>query len=367
MLYRLGLGAVLAIMMVNVLPGVAEAATGCDLEAMHHYPLTDVIKERAILFQYPIVAFPEPGRVPNYSFDIMLDEQGEAKARAALTRGLDTFKPIERPVLMLAASASWTEPYDGLSNFFLLEQGVYIDDVLATLDAEGLKEHAALIREGRALFGADYGTQADRYNRLYDGHGNSLDPILEAKLKALSARYRALPSILTAAVAHIDRSPELRAIYGKLLAQAPEEARFDYLAEGLWRCVNHYDAPEVVLDRLKSLPPPYANIIVARIFEAEMLNGAVEQFFFNSSGNFAPEVVSSLQAMGLSKHAEAVQEAIALFPRPYPRDLARRRDFMLAQGEDFAQRLEEITEVVDDGAIRQAMIRTAREADILPK
>jgi len=46
-----------------------------------------------------------------------------------------------------------------------------------------------------------------------------------------------------------------------------------------------------------SLPEAHRWIIVVRIFVAEMLNGSAHQAFFNSSGVLAPDVAAALKAM----------------------------------------------------------------------
>ena len=46
-----------------------------------------------------------------------------------------------------------------------------------------------------------------------------------------------------------------------------------------------------------SLQEAHGWIIVVRIFEAEMLNGSAHQAFFNFSGVLAPDVAAALKAM----------------------------------------------------------------------
>jgi hypothetical protein len=363
----LGRGAVLAVFMATALPMPAVAGTACDLEALKHYPMAAVIATRISQLQTPAIFFRDPSDKSDSSFLFHMDRNGEAKARAALARGLKTFPPIERPVLMLAVTSSWTTAENGFVNFFVGEPGIYIDEVLATLDAEGLTEHAAIIRRGRALFGPDYGTQEERRSRWTDGHGHTIDVALDAKLRALSSEFHALPDLVDEAETRIMHRPELKAIYERLKANATNTDRLGYLTNGLMVCFADAmsdDKEDSLLDRL---PSPYARILLVSIFEFEMLNGSVEQFFYNSSGRFAPRVVTALTDFGLKKHAEAIQHGIDLFPQPYPTDMGARREFMLERRESVDTALEDLTDIVNDGEIEPAMIRTAREADILPK
>ena len=341
-------------------------ARGCDLEALRHYPMTKALENRVVPLRMPDLFFKSDTRRDFNRFS--LDAAGAAEMRAALARGLATFKPAERSVLVLAALDHWTGGATGLKGFFVLSDSVFLEDALQALDAEGLAGHAALLREGAALFGPGYGdTQARRYDRWSDGHGEIRDAALDAALDRLSERFRALPRLLDEAAARIARSPELAALYEPLRSGADEEDRLAFLTGGLWTCLNHYDAPAAVAGRLAALPPAHARIIVVRIFEAEMLNGSVHQAFFNSSGVLAPDVVDALKAMNLPKHAAAVERGIAMFPTPYPRDTEKRRAFMGSQNEAFDNRLGDLTSDVDDGAMHEAMIATARAADILPK
>ncbi|BAU89425.1 flagellar associated protein [Methylorubrum populi] len=349
-----------------VVLGACTQSRGCDLDALRHYPMAQAVESRAVPLRMPDLFFPGPNK---RNFDrFSLDAAGAATMRSALARGLRTFGEAERPVLLLAALDHWTSGATGLKGFFVLTDSVFLDEVLNVLDAEGLPAHAALLREGTALFGPDFGgTQAQRYARWSDGHGEIRDERLDAALDRLSERFRTLPRPLDEAVARIARSPELTAIYEPLRAGADEDDRLSFLTGGLWQCLNHYDAPAAVAARLAALPAPHARIIAVRIFEAEMLNGSVHQAFFNSSGVLAPDVAEALKAMGLPGHAAAVERGIALFPKPYPRDTQERRAFMGRQNEAFDTALGNLTGDVDDGAMHAAMIATARAADILPK
>ncbi|MBB5759779.1 hypothetical protein HNR00_004513 [Methylorubrum rhodinum] len=348
-----------------------QQAPACDLDSLRRYPMTKAVESRALPLRMPDLFFKseeeQAGKTKDFD-RFSLDEAGAVAMRAALARGFATFASIERPVLMLAALDHWTSGGTGLKGFFVLSDSVHFDEALRVLDAEGLSAHAALLREGAALFGPDFGgTQAKRYARWSDGRGDILDEALDAALDRLSERFRALPRLIDEATARISRSPELAAIYEPLRSGADDDDRLAFLTGGLWQCLNHYDAPAAVAARLAALPTPHARIVAVRIFEAEMLNGSVHQAFFNSSGVLAPDVAAALKAMNLPDHAAAVERGIAMFPKPYPRETEARRAFMGKQDEAFDDALANLTGDVDDGAMHAAMIATARAADILPK
>ena len=277
-------------------PCFADDAPRCDLQSMRSYPMTDVLANRALPLASPDLFFPDPNDKPKFNLQYALDEAGGEKRRAALRRGLATFKPEERPFVMLAAISHWIDGDHGLLNFFVLPDGVFLDETLETLDSQGLHEHAGLFREGRALFGADYGTQQQRYDRWSDGYGTIRDLGLDAALQALSARYLKMRTPLSLAAERITATPELTELYEPLQRDAPADKKLDYLIFRLQSCSPIVSiAPKNVIARLKTLPKAHARIVVVSVFEAEMLNGSVEQFFFNSSGILAPEVVEAFE------------------------------------------------------------------------
>lgn len=345
-----------------------EERKACDLEALKRYPMSFAIAQHAFLIGTPEIKFMDEPERSRMSYEDLRSAEGAIKRREALARGLATYPAIERPILMLVAGSQWTTaPHDdGLLNFFVLLDGVFVDELLATLDAEELTAHAALLREGKALFGVDYGTVEQRYDMWNKGNGR-FDRAIDRGLKDLSARFRKLPRLLDEAVKRIEASPELTAIYEQIRANMPEETRFNRMAGAIFACVDPYGDVDGVLSRLAALPKPYSQIMVVKYFQDEMLNGSVHQAFFNSSGNVMPEVEAALTDWGLTQQAEAVRRGISMFPTPYPRDLEERRNFMATKGEDFDTALYELTGPVDDGAMHEAMIRIARENDIIPK
>ena len=63
--------------------------------------------------------------------------------------------------------------------------------------------------------------------------------------------------------------------------------------------------------------------------EIEVNNGGFDQFFFNTSGNYAHETVQGLKDIGAEHTANIVQEAINIFPdATVPKDRVARWDVM---------------------------------------
>ena len=63
--------------------------------------------------------------------------------------------------------------------------------------------------------------------------------------------------------------------------------------------------------------------------EREVNNGGFDQFFFDSSGDYAHETVESLKAIGANKTAMLLQQAIAQFPnQTVPKNRDERRKIL---------------------------------------
>jgi hypothetical protein len=60
--------------------------------------------------------------------------------------------------------------------------------------------------------------------------------------------------------------------------------------------------------------------------EAEVNNGGLQQFFWNSSGRLAPHVVDALRAIGAFRMASILEQAVALGGSMEWQDDVRRRD-----------------------------------------
>jgi hypothetical protein len=63
--------------------------------------------------------------------------------------------------------------------------------------------------------------------------------------------------------------------------------------------------------------------------EREINNGGFNQYFFNSSGDFAHKTVQSLQTIGANKTADILQKAIDQFPNSnVPEDRTERQEIL---------------------------------------
>ncbi len=103
------------------------------------------------------------------------------------------------------------------------------------------------------------------------------------------------------------------------------------------------------------------------IFWDQYYNGGIEQFFFNPSGAIAPDVGADLRELGLARDAEVLDQAIGVFPAPYPIDPQARRS-RLRRHKDWDEALEKLSAPeAEQGELVRAMIDFAVREGILPR
>lgn len=98
-------------------------------------------------------------------------------------------------------------------------------------------------------------------------------------------------------------------------------------------------------ENFESLNQFEKNVLYIEMLEAQVNNGGFDQYFFNSSGEYAYETLTALEQVGASKAAELLEQAIKAFPQlPIPKDTEQRRELM----EDLPERISDIWEQLDD-------------------
>lgn len=92
-------------------------------------------------------------------------------------------------------------------------------------------------------------------------------------------------------------------------------------------------------DTLDRLTEPQKNFYFNQNLEREINNGGFNQYFYNSSGDFAHETLASLRTIGADKTADILQQAIDQFPNSIvPKDRTERQN-ILEQIEDKADEM----------------------------
>ena len=259
---------------------------------------------------------------------------------------------------------------DGLHKFFYLWDGQLAPQVAEALRQAGFDRKAAIFAQAMAMFGDPYPTNdparaphfAWNGPRVHVGQYETIVPDLNAfdeRLMALGRQFGPMHALWPDIQSWSSGRPALAGWLDVARAGVTDKDRMDWLLGQLELRM----APSV--DVLAGAPHAYATLYAANLFNAEMLNGSVEQFFSNSSGNIAPEVVGALQEIGLDRHAGVVQRGMALYSPPYSRDrTVRLRASEAMPG--LPKALDDLTGGVDDGAISPALLAYARRQDVLP-
>jgi hypothetical protein len=94
------------------------------------------------------------------------------------------------------------------------------------------------------------------------------------------------------------------------------------IQELLWKKTEPYDDFENLNEAEKTF-------LYIGMLEAEINNGGFDQYFFNSSGDYANEALEALKKIGAFKTAKIVEEAYRYFPEnPMPKDNEKRRELL---------------------------------------
>ena len=97
-------------------------------------------------------------------------------------------------------------------------------------------------------------------------------------------------------------------------------------------------------DDLERLTPPQKHFFFNQNLEREINNGGFNQYFYNSSGDYAHETLASLQAIGTNTNADILQQAIDQFPSSnVPKNRQERQNVL----EQIAAKAKEVWENLD--------------------
>ncbi|MCC4213200.1 DMP19 family protein [Leeuwenhoekiella parthenopeia] len=87
------------------------------------------------------------------------------------------------------------------------------------------------------------------------------------------------------------------------------------------------------------------NVIFIEMLEGQVNNGGFDQYFFNSSGEYAYETLKALEEIKANQTAKILNSAIKTFPTlPVPKDTEQRRELM----EDIPDNISETWDKLDD-------------------
>lgn len=293
--------------------------------------------------------------------------------RAQTLTSLEALAPDPRALMWLCfLDLNWGR--DGLHTFFFLESGDFAPQVLASLRHVKLDRDAAIFNDAMRLFGPKYPVKEEERKQFFawgspgrkineyttiPNQLNAFDHALMAKGDEFGSREAFSRQI----VSYVEGVPALLAWVGKAHSEMTEEDRLYSFLKQL--TVSSWDS---VHTEIAAWSKPECQIFLLHLFNEEMLNGGVHQFFFNSSGDLAVEVVATMRDVGLVRHADALQGAVDMFGVPYPSDTNLRRDrYFRREWSDWDEKLNEPTDAMDDGAIFEKMLEIAKREALLPQ
>lgn len=108
--------------------------------------------------------------------------------------------------------------------------------------------------------------------------------------------------------------------------QKSSRVSYYLLIEPVWKSLNgNWDKGcEEFLRQFRLVQPELANLFAAQSCQSEVRNGGLAPYFESTKGLLAPEALEAFKAIGMTKWAEVLAEALKVFPSPYPRERADR-------------------------------------------
>ncbi|MBV7297392.1 DMP19 family protein [Enterovibrio paralichthyis] len=95
-----------------------------------------------------------------------------------------------------------------------------------------------------------------------------------------------------------------------------------------------FDPDDGTTEHLERLSPEARFVYLLWCFDGEVHNGGFDQLFFNSLGDHCAEILSNLRAIGASRSAELLAQAMIWFPDASPSPIRAERWKQLSPFED---------------------------------
>jgi Domain of unknown function (DUF4375) len=265
--------------------------------------------------------------------------------RASAAAEIDTLRPEFQQLFWLALlNERWGE--GGIYTFLRSEFAAYAPQVQQALEEAGLSRHGQIFAEARRLL------QSPSIQDLRTRH----------QLFKLCATFGSQKDYQAEIENFAQRNPFLLSWAEQRRTQLSEGGRLEWLTDQLLLMAD--EDPE----ELDDWPEPYRLLCLLEMFYLEVMNGGIHQFFSNSSGDWAPDVVEALEAVSLPNHAKALQQGIDMFDAPYPTDRDKRGDnYFAGEWGDWDRKLDSLTKIFHDGAVPKAMLKLAKRENILPQ
>jgi hypothetical protein len=235
---------------------------------------------------------------------------------------------------------------DGLHTFFYLEGGNIAPAIRDGLKQAGLTRELELFTRAMTMIGTPF--PVDREVRKkpfgYSRSGGELNAFDHALLE-VAKEFGSKEQLAQRIVAHVNKSPALFRHVEGFRARLGEKARLRHLTYALQDKVDWSKSADAIARALAALPPQERHLVALSMFNMEFENGGVHQFFYNSTGDIAPEVHAAMVALDLAPQAELFGRALAMFGKNYPRDNdTRRRKHFDGKWSDWDEKLSGLTD-----------------------
>lgn len=337
-------------------PVAAQEQPMRDLERLKTLPLIQVIRSSTAKYTATLTYGPNE---PHHRL--------EGMTPLAAVEKLDP--ELRCLVWLMFFAHGWIFPdkRDWLHTFFFMQFGDFAPQVRDAFEQAGLSTQHQLFSEAMASFGPSYPLAYDRRHTYFAWATDADKPLtaIDRKLLTLSKRLGLRAGYDAAVEAYVRGHPKLTQWAQDMRPRVEDRDRLMWLTLRLHELVGSDDSSK---QKLARLPKPHHQLVHLSIFEMEVSNGGIEQFFLNFSGDWAAEVAQTLNEVGLKKEAETVAQGIALFPAPYPVDRMRRVDLMTGRkGRALDKKLQEMSNRVEVRDTRRAMIELAKREGILPQ
>lgn len=288
-------------------------------------------------------------------FDLIADAVAEYSVRVTIadtdprTALTDALKGVDEQTRTLATLYTLWDGLgrDGLHSFFFMRAGGLAPQARSALKEAGLNKDYDTFGAAMALFGEDYPFDEKAREKFFGyAHGQGEYNDFDRRLLDLANQFPSRTEFAQEIEGYVTRHDELWHRIEARRKAIGAQRRFGILIDNLWRKIPSGSDDEDVPQRLAKLSFPEQTLIALDAFSSEFENGGIHQFFFNSTGAFAPEVLAGLRALNLTQQAQLFERAMKTFPSPYPRDRDKRAASYLGHRdlEGFESELAELTD-----------------------
>lgn len=181
----------------------------------------------------------------------------------------------------------------------------------------------------------------------------------EADFSGLNAEFGTPADLQEAIEAYRARTPAIAAWIAQVRHALSDDAR-------LWHLRRELE--DLTDDDVERLPKPLRIIHCVDRFNLHMVTASFSPFFHKLTGDHAPETVAAMRAMGLKRHADALQRGMDMIGQPYPTDWpTREKLWNNINTDDLDEELVRLTVDIEESEITPALLSLAKRQGLLPR